>query len=279
MKSKRILLFNKILLNSSYSIIILVGCLLITTSILYLFNSTFLYEFSSSLSIRLFNIVFLLTGIVTFILIFTGTFAYKHSNTILLSLYLITFIGLFIILFYLGIKGFTFTYGKELEHMQSNMKNNMFKVMKNYNQDEHDTAKFNWLQTQFKCCGINSHLDWRFFYLSLNFTQSIMGLNHSLTYIKKKCVDLIHDVPDSCCTTYELECGKLCRYEAKDFDNLIRLNGCYQTYTDHIVKEFKILCIISLTASCVLIVAAVVSFLLMIFVNSKLYFNIPSVEI
>ncbi len=74
---------------------------------------------------------------------------------------------------------------------------------------------------------------------------------------------------------HELECGKLCHYDTKDIDGRIRLNGCFQTYTDHTVKQLRILCIISLTASCVLIIAAIVSFLLMMLVN----FNIPSVEI
>jgi hypothetical protein len=275
---KSLLLFNKILLNSSYLIIILVGCLLITTSILYLFDSIFLYEFSATYSIRLFNIVFFLTGIITFILIFIGAFALKRSNTVILTLNLITFIALFTVLFYLGAKGFTLTYGKHFEHMNLSMKKNMFKIMKNINNDEQDKIKFNWLHTQFKCCGVNSHLDWRFVYLNVNFSEPTADFNN-LAKINKKCVDLIHDVPDSCCIKYEFECGKLCHYNTKDFDDLIRLNGCFQAYSDYIVKQFRILCIISLFASCVLIISVLVSFFMMIFGNANFYFNIPSFEI
>lgn len=100
-------------------------------------------------------VVLIVVGLFIFIVSFLGCYgAAKESNCMLM-----TFAGLLLIIFVtelgVGIAGY-------MQHtsLEENVLKNLNETMKDYNTDNAVKTKFDIIQTDLQCCGINSPADW-----------------------------------------------------------------------------------------------------------------------
>jgi len=91
----------------------------------------------------------------------------------------------------------------------------MTESLKNYNRDEHEGVTLPWdnIQKEYECCGVNNFTDW----------EGTPAFNET------------NDVPDFCCKTITLGCGK----GASDTDKIYK-TGCFVKFEGFVVDNVAI---------------------------------------
>jgi len=88
----------------------------------------------------------------------------------------------------------------------------MAESLKNYKRGEHEGVTLTWdkIQKEFECCGVNNFTDW----------EGTPAFNET------------NDVPDFCCKTIKLHCGK----GASDTDKIYK-TGCFVKFESFVVDN------------------------------------------
>ncbi|KAK9721244.1 Tetraspanin family [Popillia japonica] len=157
----------------------------------------------------------------------------------LLLCYVFLLILIFLMEAMVGVFGFIY---QEIVHTElENNLNNTF--LKSYKEDYQKTIAIDFLQEKFQCCGAVSFSDWQY---------SQWKINH---------MDEVNLVPDSCCKTIKLHCGR------RDHPSNINYSGCMQKMEDHLRNHLSILSAVGL-GICVIQIFGVV-YACMLFVKLK----------
>lgn len=94
-----------------------------------------------------------------------------------------------------------------------------------------ETKEIDLLQTRFKCCGLNSYIDWKKF---SDFDSKEAISKHKLLISKEQ---IPFDLPDTCCTKIGENCGKNYRFLSE-----INLDGCSSPFTSFLNNRIIIIC-------------------------------------
>lgn len=228
----------KTILSSGDFVIFTSSLILVAIGFYYLALQSNKFEFHS-FSITMIASVFLAFGFILFCLKVYGSVLAKQNNfQLLLAISLLIYVILFIIL---SISLYGLIIINSNDSFNNKIKTSMINTLNNYeekNDLKYETLKFNWLQTKFNCCGVNSYENWKS-RLSPDHLIYKKLLNNSLLYLD--------DVPDTCCKTIITKnCGKLYSDEK---ENTININGCLRPFLEDSIYNLNILCILGLILS------------------------------
>ena len=96
-----------------------------------------------------------------------------------------------------------------------------------------ETKEFDLLQSRFKCCGINSYMDWK----KMTDPELKAAISKHELLISKKQIPF--DLPDTCCIKIGKNCGKNYRFLSE-----INLDGCTLPFKNYLNKRISIVCCI-----------------------------------
>lgn len=144
------------------------------------------------------------------------------------------------------------------DNLGEEIRKNMDLTLQGYRDNERDrfeTLKFDWIQTRFNCCGINSYSDWRAFFL---YGGSYKPVNYINQWSINNNLPYTDSVPDSCCVNKMYNCGKQYRnpasydnnnynqnsyqgYNSYQLDSQINVKGCLSIYLAQFSKDIVFL--------------------------------------
>ncbi|KAF5302238.1 hypothetical protein FQA39_LY10277 [Lamprigera yunnana] len=150
-----------------------------------------------------------------------GCCAIWWNNRLSLVFYIFLLLLIFLVEVMVGI--LAFIYQEQVPHELKLYLNET--VLTNYKIDPDKTEAIDFLQMEFRCCGVSSFEDWQY---SAWRRLNISGENL---------------VPDSCCKTIETGCGSIIR------PSNINYNSCLTKMSDHMVEHLFILCFVAFGTS------------------------------
>nr|XP_023027314.1 CD151 antigen-like isoform X2 [Leptinotarsa decemlineata] len=178
--------------------------------------------------------LFLATGCLVIFVFFVGCCAIPKHWTKILFCYIILLVAIFLFETLIAVLAFIFQ-----ETFKDDMNLNSISTMvETYKFDESKTASIDYIQENLHCCGAVNYLDWE--------RRSPWIQNETVT----------NKVPDSCCKTITLGCGK------RDHPSNINPEGCMEIIVQKIQSNFWLICAVTLGVGVVHVVGIVFSIVL-----------------
>jgi hypothetical protein len=213
------LYFANMLLNVSGQILISVGCIF-----LLVYQRDYFFVPTLLTSVSLF---FILIGITIFCLSIVGLVWVYKKNFILEGSYIVSLVAIAGALLILGIVVLTLSLNGKIPNKLYDELAESVALFDEFSPESPHTIKMNSIQSNFKCCGLDSYNDWED---SKNLNKQIVRdqyLNNEFLLNKNQ---IWFNVPDTCCKRQKQNCGK-------DFstNSTLYTQGCFG-----ILKHFVI---------------------------------------
>lgn len=300
---------TRILLLAANLIIFSISLLLIIIGIIYLSIYFYAYSFTTfttTLVAGLFIAIGALSALLTF-----ANLGLAFTNRNYLALSSVAFICvMYLVLLAIGIWGVSISTSSQQYVLNENVRQNYLLTVNAYdekNLNKYETKKIDWLQGTFKCCGLNSYVDWQSFYLYGGIGGAGGGPvynNHAMNWNDKWSVNnnlpYVNNVPDSCCIQPQYNCGKQFTVSVNNYDqvnynnnnnnnnqqapfnsfnrqpnsysyNTINTNGCLQFYLDKFSTDVVFLSVLSIVASCIVVLLFILLVLGSIFIRKSTF--------
>jgi hypothetical protein len=232
-----------------------IAILLFVVGITYLTAYSYDYSFTA-FSTSFISGIFIAFSIVLIALATLNVISVQSGRQTILIISTFVMLIFFVALFCIAIWGLV---ASTRDNLNDEARDNMLSTVRRYDerdQNRFETLKFDWLQTRFNCCGINTYSDWRAFFLyggeykPINFVSNQWDINNKLPYID--------NVPDSCCTIKMYNCGKQYRNQAPsnnmmpgyqnynynnnyNMNNHINMKGCLDSFLTQFLKDIVFL--------------------------------------
>ena len=210
----------------------------------FLYLSVYKYEFSfTKFHPTLMSGIFISFGLLIITMAILNIIFIQLNQRImffLIAIFSVVILILFIIILSLGIWGLDISTNSN--SLTSEARSKMLQTIKFYDYNDakaYETLAMNWLQTEFKCCGVDTSGDWRLFcngYGNFN--------NNQYNNI----------VPDSCCIRPFNNCGKQPNTGYQNLYQSIYNNGCLLTFIHQLKKDILFIAAFSVTISCLVII-------------------------
>ena len=216
-----------------------IGFSLFIIGILYL--TTYQYEYSLTVfSVDMMAGLFIATGsilmIITIVRIFLFDPNVQQTMSLVIGILLILF---FVLFFILGIIGLSLASNGEFTHEARLNLLTTARKFEEQNVRKHSTKKINWIQRKFNCCGIDSYQDWKSLIVFRN-------PNIPIQFYEKQQFEnrypYIDDVPDTCCVTPRLNCGKNVNVFGRDRNLIMFTKGCLDIYLKAFSNDIVFIC-------------------------------------
>ena len=218
------------------------GIAMLAIGILYL--TVYKYEYSfTSFHPTLMSGIFITFGFLIVIMaILSIIFMLLSRKPFLFLIVIFSFVILafFIVLLALGIWGLAVD--GDSNALAAEARSKMLQTIKYYDYNDantYETRAINWLQIEFKCCGVDSSSDWRLYCNGYGIYNSNRYSNY---------------VPDSCCINPRAGCGKQANTNTIYQNQSIYNNGCLSVFVHHLRKDISFLAAFSVTISCLAII-------------------------
>jgi hypothetical protein len=193
------------------SLLFAIGLLFLIVGVLYVTVYYYPYSFTP-FSTNLCAGLFITFGSICIIIAVVNIISIRADRSQLVPLTTLIAFVLFVILLIIGIWGLIASLNTGLSYT---VRENMQETIRNYDQSSPSnfaTAKINWVQQTFNCCGIASYQDWRSFFLNSYGpygSQQQQQPNYYLNQVNGNLnVPYTDNVPDSCCVQVYANCGK-----------------------------------------------------------------------
>jgi hypothetical protein len=256
--------FIKCSLYMFNSLIFLQGTALALIGILfhsfYKYDQVFIYYKMNTFSVFLFVI-----GLLLVILSLIGCISVLPScvNSMMVACYIF---GLFVTSISLASYGaaiYAQFNNKSLLIQLTNEMNNTFKIYDEKKKGLFETEQIDYLQRQFKCCGLYSYKYWdkqsgKALDASATIGVPILNKNELLLYADQ----IAFDLPDTCCIKESENCGK-------DFRRLatVYMKGCFEPLWLYLSNRLLFMCYVSIGMA--VLIFLTVSFLIFVSLTLK----------
>lgn len=187
--------------------------------------------------------VFLGIGLVIFLTSIVGYIGVWKEDKCTIIYYIFLLLTVFLIETILGV--LSFTYNEQINAEISVTLNHTF--ARDYYVNAERTAAIDHIQSQMKCCGVNTFEEWRYSVWYLNIT------NQSVP------------VPDSCCITPSTQCGK------STHPSNIYYAGCTDAIAQQTRHNLYIIEVATITMGSLLFFSVILSFGLCLNIKKHLY--------
>ena len=210
-------------------------------------------------------------GVVVFFLAVANIISLLIEKSIFFLFSSLLFIICFLILIILGIYGLAVVNNGQL---QSDIFNGMKTSLSCYqeaNTNKEDTARINWLQSTYRCCGIYTPNDWNLYYT--NCLGNLAYTGNAAPSTSANSLVTVNYVPDSCCITPAFNCGKLLynSYSSQNPWLYIYTTGCLNAYDQKVAPDVTVLAALALTIGiiCLLITFLFIAILICLRIRNK----------
>ena len=199
-----------------------------------IYSTMYEYEYSFTVyNTTVVSIIFIVFGsLIIFLSIQNIFFFYIKGKLLLFLAALSTVLILLLFLALLGIGIWGLIVSTDSDSYSDEVRASMIRATHNNgNSDKNSYLTMDWIQSNFKCCGIHSYRDW----------TTYLGPYDN---IKNDCY-----VPDSCCISPGVNCGRPYGESCDNPDTIIYTNGCLNSYIIRLVNDYLFLAAYSVSIS------------------------------
>lgn len=295
---------TRLLIYIFSTIIFGISALLFIVGILYL--TVYFYKYSfTAFSTTLCAALYITFAGLLLIIIGLNVFLIRSGRNHLVILTTIGPIILFIVLLAIGIWGSSVSSSDDLSlTIRRNIRETTMYYNEN-NPNDYATAKIDWLQRKFSCCGIDSSQDWREYFLygrgsgagvdnhiyqqhpnqnlyGTQVQQQQQGIVNQQIYANPFNANInvpyIDTVPDSCCVKHYYNCGKEGNRRPNSGNMygqnyLIYTQGCLSWYVQRYTRDLVFVAGFTVAVSVLGLVACLAFIGLYVFIKKRSVYN------